>query len=150
MAFQSLDYPNPQVPAQDVASTPLQTLTSVQSIVESSIEIFKQPLKNEWRRQRVPQGLKKKFLETRTGETATTARIFLDHGGFTSWIAHFLSTGGKAHFKGRRNRSFILKAFDELSWSERRNAAKVLAATQLHPTVHNAILRILQSLRVGG
>lgn len=150
MALQSLEYPNPQVPTRDVALAPLQTLKSDRSIVENSIDIFKQPLKTEWRRQRAPQGLKKNLLETRTGGTATTARIFLDHGGFISWIAHFLSIGGKAHFKGRRNRSVILKAFDELSWSERVNAAKILAATQLHPTVHSAILRILQSLRVDG
>ncbi len=74
-----------------------------QSIIKATINILVQPLRDEWKRQRAPQGLKRKLLETRTSEATATARIFLDHGGFKAWIAYFLATEGKAHFKGRHD-----------------------------------------------
>ncbi|KAF2194749.1 hypothetical protein K469DRAFT_650684 [Zopfia rhizophila CBS 207.26] len=123
---------------------------SNQSIIEATIKIFAQQLKAEWKRLRAPQGLKKKFLEARTTKATATARIFLDHGGFKAWVAYFLATEGKAHFKGRHDRTVTLARFQILSLNARINAARGVARIQPHSTVNIAIHKIEKTLESGG
>ncbi|QSS65313.1 hypothetical protein I7I51_06155 [Histoplasma capsulatum] len=121
-----------------------------QEIIQNSIRIFKQQLKEEWKRQRAPQRLKRKLLETRASEATTTARIFLDYGGFKAWFAYFLATGGKTHFKGRHDRSVTIATFQKLSSGDRISTARRVAGIQPHPTVHSAILKISQAFESDG
>jgi hypothetical protein len=118
------------------------TSTSNQSIIKASIKIFAQQLKDEWKRQKTPRGLKERLLETRSSEATVTARIFLDYGGFKTWIAYFLATEGKAHFKGRNNRTNTIATFENLSSSDRVAAARRVEGIQPHPTTNDAIDKI--------
>jgi hypothetical protein len=117
----------------------MSTSTSNQSIIEASIKIFAQQLEDEWKRQKAPRGLKEKLLETRSSEATVTARIFFEYGGFKTWIAYFLATEGKAHFKGRNNRINTIATFENLSLSDRIAAARRVAGIQPHPTANDAI-----------
>lgn len=121
-----------------------------QSIINATINILVQLLRDEWKRQRAPQGLRRKLLETRTSEATVTARIFLDHGGFKAWIAYFLATEGKAHFKGRHDRAVTIAAFENLSSDDRINAARRVAGIQPHSTADVAIQQISQALKSSG
>jgi hypothetical protein len=75
--------------------------TSNQRIIEDSIKIFAQ-LENKWKRQRAPQRLRQKLLETRTSKATVTARIFhRGHGQGPDWadiilgqVAAIVSAGG--------------------------------------------------------
>lgn len=91
-----------------------------------------------------PPRLKKKFLETRALYSSSTSRIFLDHGGFQAWLAYFLATEGKAHFKGRHARLSVLAAFTRLTSDEQANVARRVADVQPHHTVSSAIEKISQ------
>lgn len=44
--------------------------------------------------------MKKKLQQARVADATRTDRIFFDNGGLNAWIAYFLATEGKAHFKG--------------------------------------------------
>jgi hypothetical protein len=120
--------------------------TSNQRIIEDSIKIFAQQLEKEWNRQRAPQRLREKLLGARTSEATVTARIFLDHGGFKTWMAYFLATEGRVHFKGRYNRMNTIASFQKLSLRDRINAARRVAGIQPHPTAHDAIRNISEAL----
>jgi hypothetical protein len=117
-----------------------------QRIIEGSITIFEQLLKNEWKRQWTPKKLREKLLEIHTSKSTVTARIFLEHGGFKAWIAYFLATEGKAHFKGRHDRTISLAEFQKLSVDDLINAARRVACIQPHPTVEDAIRKISEAL----
>lgn len=113
---------------------------------EAAFRIFAQQLEVAWTRQRTPKQLKKKLLETRTTGDAHTARIFLNHGGFKAWLAYFLATEGRVHFKGRQRRSQIIADFNQLPQGERIKTAQRFTAFQPHETADKAILRIFESL----
>ena len=119
--------------------------TSSQRIIEDSINIFAQQLQIKWTRQRAPQGLRERLLETRNSEATVTARILLDHGGFKAWMAYFLATNGKAHFKGRHERDTTIAEFQKLSTDDRINAARRVADIQPDPATENAIHNISEA-----
>lgn len=120
--------------------------TSNQKVVEASIKIFAEQLENEWRHQRAPRRLRQKLLETRTSKATETARIFLDYGGFKTWMAYFLATEGKAHFKGRHNRTNTIATFQKLSLDDRIDAARSVGGIQPHPTASKAIHNLTEAL----
>jgi hypothetical protein len=101
---------------------------------------------NEWKRQRVPQRLREKLLDTRTSKETVTARIFLDYGGFKTWIAYFLATKGQVHFEGRHSRTSTIAEFQELSVDDRINTARRVTGVKPHPATDDAIQKISDSL----
>ncbi|KAJ1708854.1 hypothetical protein NYO67_8958 [Aspergillus flavus] len=115
-----------------------------QTIIEQASEIFGKQLLQAWNRQRTLPRLKKKFLETRALGSSSTSRIFLDHGGFQAWLAYFLATEGKAHFKGRHDRLSVLAAFTRLTSDAQANVARRVADVRPHHTVSSAIEKIPQ------
>jgi hypothetical protein len=119
-------------------------------ITEAAFRILAQQLEVAWTRQRIPKQLKKRLLETRTTGDAHTARIFLDHGGFKAWLAYFLATEGKVHFKGRQRRSHIIAGFNKLPQGERIKMAQRFTAFQPHQSADKAIQRIFKSLSTLG
>ncbi|KAA8652767.1 uncharacterized protein ATNIH1004_001672 [Aspergillus tanneri] len=143
MDFQRiLQNPVEQMFRTEGTTSSIQTSVLDQRIIEDSIKVFEQQLEKSWARQRAPRGLKKHFLGTRTSDASVTSRIFLETGGLKSWLAHFLATKGKAHFKGQHQRSTTLAAFHELSLENRKAVARKVANVHPHPTVSRAIHRI--------
>lgn len=94
--------------------------------------------------------MKKKFQQTRIADASATTRVFFDSGGLKAWIAHFLATEGKAHFKGRHDRSVTIAAFQKLSVVDKENIAKAVANKQPHPSVEEAIRNIAESFQNAG
>lgn len=94
--------------------------------------------------------MKKKFQQTRIADATGTSRIFFDNGGLKAWIAYFLATEGKAHFKGRRDRSVTIAAFQQLPAADRVNVAKAVAGKKPHPSVRDAIHTISGSFKDAG
>lgn len=80
-----------------------------------------------------------------------TSRIFLDIGGLKAWLAYFLATEGKAHFKGRQDRTATLAAVQKLSLGEKSTIAREVANVQPHATVSSAFAeyRRLLQMKVG-
>jgi hypothetical protein len=76
-------------------------------------------------------------------ESTATAQIFLEHGGFKTWIAHFLATKSNSR---RKLRTRTLIAFDQLPANVRINAAKTVANVQPHLTTDAAICKIYETL----
>ena len=129
----------------------IETFASSKSmIIKDSLEIFEQQLKNKWARQKIPRGMKKKFQQTRVAQKTVTSRIFFDNGGFKAWFAYFLATEGKAHFKGRRDRSVTIAAFQQLSLADQANVARKVASKQPHPSVSEAIGNISENFEDAG
>lgn len=134
-------------PRYDTASDAVEGSPSESGeITEAAFRIFAQQLEVEWNRQRTPKQLKKRLLETRTTGDVHTARIFLDHGGFKAWLAYFLATEGRVHFKGRQRMSHIIAEFNKLPQDERIKTAQRFTAFQPHQTADKAIQRIFESL----
>jgi hypothetical protein len=121
-----------------------------QVIVQQAVTIFRQQLERAWNRQRTPQRLKKKLLETCAADSKVTARIFLDYGGFQAWFAYFLATEGKAHYKGRHDKLSVLAAFARLTSDEQTYVAKAVAGVQPHNTVSGAIDKISRTFANDG
>lgn len=94
--------------------------------------------------------MKKKFQQTRIADAAGTARIFFDNGGLKAWIAYFLATEGKAHFKGQRDRSVTINAFQQLPAADKAKVAKAIASKQPDPSVRDAIHIISRSFEDAG
>jgi hypothetical protein len=124
--------------------------TANQLIIEASINIFTQKLKDEWKFKRTPRKLKERLLRTPTLESTATARIFLEYGGFQPWVTHFLVTEGQAHFAGRHHRTTTLADFDKLSSVVRANVATRVANVQPHPTTITAVQKIFKALSSDG
>lgn len=70
----------------------------------------------------------------------------LDHGGFKAWLANFLATERKFHFKGRHRRSLIIADFEKVSQDKRIRMAQKLAALQPHQTADKAIHKMHRCL----
>jgi hypothetical protein len=121
-----------------------------QVIIQQAVRLFRQQLERAWNRQRTPQRLKKKLLETCAADSKFTARIFLDYGGFQAWFAYFLATEGKAHYKGRHDKLSVLAAFARLTSDEQTYVAKAVAGVQPHNTVSGAIDKISRSFANDG
>lgn len=120
------------------------------TIIKDSVEIFEEQLKNNWARKKIPKGMKKKFQQTRVAQKTATSRIFFDNGGFKAWFTYFLATEGKAHFKGRRNRSDTIAAFQQLPLADQANVARKVASKRPHPSVSNAIRNISENFQDAG
>ncbi|KXG51301.1 uncharacterized protein PGRI_095620 [Penicillium griseofulvum] len=128
----------------------IETSSTKLTIIKDSIEIFEEQLKNNWTRQKIPKGMKKKFQQTRVAQKTATSRIFFDNGGFKAWFTYFLATEGKAHFKGRRNRSDTIAAFQQLPLADQANVARKVASKRPHPSVSNAIRNISENFEDAG
>jgi hypothetical protein len=118
--------------------------------VKDSVGIFEQQLRNKWVRQKIPKGMKKKLQQTRIADATGTARIFFDNGGLKAWIAYFLATEGKAHFKGRHDRSVTIAAFQQLPVADKVKVAKAVAGKQPHSSVREAIRIISRTFEDAG
>lgn len=94
--------------------------------------------------------MKNKFQQTRIADPTVTSRVFFDNGGLKAWIAYFLVTEGKAHFKGRRHRSATITAFQQLPVADKANVAKKVARKEPHPSVREAIRTISGSFEDAG
>ena len=126
-----------------------QSFGTKDSIIEAAIKIFIEQIE-KWDRKRAPPGLGKKLATTRAAEQTNTARIFLDHGGFTAWLAYSLATEGKAHFHGRLERDNTIKAFQALPFNDRLRTAERVAGKEIPTTVSEHIHAISKRLEDKG
>ncbi|RSL80552.1 hypothetical protein CEP52_017366 [Fusarium oligoseptatum] len=103
------------------------------------ITLFSSALTSEWTRKRVAYNFLQFYRATKALAPDSTARIFLHHGGFKAWIAHYITTTGQAHFNGRQARQRLIEELDNLPVEERAGIAQKIASSSIHPTAKGLI-----------
>lgn len=149
MSFESLSRNSTEMLDDQSSVCSIEISASRSTIIKNSVKIFEQQLKNKWTRQKIPKGMKKKFQQTLVAGRTVTSRIFFDNGGFKAWFAYFLATEGKAHFKGRHDRSVTITAFQQLSLADQADVARKVANKQPHSSVAEAIHKISRDINTG-
>ncbi|PGG94933.1 hypothetical protein AJ80_10085, partial [Polytolypa hystricis UAMH7299] len=122
---------------------------SKEFIIENAVNFCTEQIRN-WNRKRAPPALGKKLARTHATESTSTARIFLQHGGFVAWLAYNLATEGKAHFQGRLKRHNIMQRFRTLPFDYRVGAARRVADFAIPVAVSEHILAIHKGLENNG
>lgn len=85
--------------------------------------------------ERAPKGLLDSWqATTQHDEVNSTARIFLDEGGFVAWFAYFLTKNAahnRYHFSGKADCNRLISSLeDEPAISRKQLAVRVAAAVQ--------------------
>jgi hypothetical protein len=113
---------------------------------DPTVELFVQTvgtqLKSEWTRQKTPNGLYEAYAGAEVDEEGSTNGIFR-RASFRVWLAYWLASSGKHHSSGRAAQLRMFATFNKLPDEKKQSAAETLAAIIPHPTVKDAIGKIL-------
>lgn len=109
--------------------------SSVEILFNSFSLFFSSP----WPFKRRPYNFLKSVNAARSAPVTSTARIFLEHGGFRVWVAYLVYQPGTANHQGNQSLRGLLTELDNLSPEEKQQLAKRLAAVPPHHTVESQI-----------
>lgn len=111
-------------------------------VVENIIQVVGNHLKAEWTRKKIPNGLYEAYARAELDEEES-ANVIFRRASFRVWLAYWLASCGKHHFSGRTAQLRTLDTFNKLPSEKKQSAAEILAAIVPHPTVKDAINKIL-------
>ncbi len=81
--------------------------------------------------QRAPKGFKKSWLETQQADEESIAKVFLNVGGFSAWLAYFLTHNAayaQYHLTDKAERKRLLAYLENASVDYRKSVAEQVAA----------------------
>ncbi len=111
-------------------------------IVELFVQTVGNQLKSEWTRKKSPNGLYEAYALAEVDEEGSTNDIFR-RASFRVWLAYWLASSGKHHSSGRTAQLRMFETFNKLPNEKKQSAAETLAAIIPHPTVKDAVGKIL-------
>ncbi|KAL5383084.1 hypothetical protein DPSP01_006066 [Paraphaeosphaeria sporulosa] len=116
------------------------------AVVELFVQIVEVQLTSEWTRKKIPNGLYEAYARAEVDEEESVNGIFR-RASFRVWLAYWLASCGKHHFSGRTAQLRTFDTFNKLPNEKKQSAAETLAAIVPHPTVKDAIGKILARWR---
>lgn len=107
------------------------------------VQVFQPHLTSVWARTRTPYGFDKACTEARSLPDHTTARIFFDVGLVFFLSYYLISRPTGKHYKGRHAIKETVRSLDQLAVSDRKAITAELSKTNIHPTVRDAVRKII-------